>query len=291
MMKVGASLALAIASPNSQELSRQDITVTGQIEQKREVRDFVRKLTSVQGPAPLARYEDSSFCPGVTGLGERRNDEIANRMRKVASAAGMTLASSDCRATAIVIITAEKGALIRELRKAHPALFYDIDGRPIKIRGIDQPATVWHVEAQVDRRGLAVPMARGDVGDSHIYIVENNIAASRSNAAMRPVVVASVIVIEAKSLVGLTTRQVADYALMRAVSKGNIGRYDVSPEISILGLLGVEMGGMAPASVTDRDLAYLRAANERTTEFHASQKQKTRIAEAILRAPDLNSDP
>jgi hypothetical protein len=116
------------------------------------------------------------------------------------------------------------------------------------------PAAVWHVQGpKVSAEGVEL----SDGGDE-VYIHRTTRSESRITAAARPQFAAAAVVVEARSLAGLTTIQLADYAAMRALSKGDPSKLPGTAP-TILNVLETPMGEEVPITMTPWDLAFLRS--------------------------------
>src|SRR5690348_16375138 len=87
-------------------------------------------------------------CPGVFGLAPQQAAYVTGRMRQVAAAAAIPLAPAPCSPNAIVIVTANKGALIRGLEQHHNDYFpYEWNPRQVRALEADPyPAASWQFE-------------------------------------------------------------------------------------------------------------------------------------------------
>jgi len=68
-----------------------------------------------------------------------------------------------------------------------------------------------------------------------------------------------VVVVDIDALGGLTVTQLADYAAMRAFARTDPERLEKSSVRSILTVLDTPIGGLAPVTLTEWDLAFLKA--------------------------------
>jgi hypothetical protein len=245
------SPAAAQAPPPAAESS--EIIVQGHRYRDQDVRDFIDALTDTRMGGQLSKF-DWAVCPAAVGLSEHHRRAIANRMRQVATAAGMKVADATCRPNALVIVTSDKKQLIRALRKKYPAYFKDALGDRITPDNQPGPVTVWHVEGRVDSNGIAAGQDR----QQKFYIVESY-DSSRLNPASRPVFAAGILVVELKALAGLTSTQLADYAAMRLFARTDPARLKNGTAPTILHAIDTPMGGAVPITLTHWDLGFLRA--------------------------------
>lgn len=251
---IATSTAVA-ADPQSappQIEAKDEVVITGRAERDRLIRDYVRALTAVPGRDPLARFDHATLCPGVVGLSPARNAEIAQRMRVIAAAAGISLSKkADCRPNALVIVATDKDAMIAALKQTHPAYFRDLAGALIDPPRQPGAATAWHLENRVDRFGQRV----GHNGD---YFSVSTPLPSRISHTMRPIFVAAVVVIELDAVVGMTTTQLADYAAMRTFARTDPEKVKGVSAPTILSVLDAPDDAEVPVTLTQWDLGYLR---------------------------------
>ena len=243
----------AKVQPQAAEDAAIVVTGTSMREQLEVIRDYVDGLTIAVSYDPLARYASDSYCPAVLGLSPSRNDEIATRMRAVAKAAGVQPAASGCRTSALVMFVDDKESFLTAFRRKHPVYFSDLrrtHGRfPPREKG---PATAWHLVATLDPQGT--PVERTGLGPT---IVASPMRGSRILSMVTQVVAMSVVIIERGALVGLTSTQIADYALMRTLTDRSLKAPDVPGQFTILRALTTPKGSAVPLSLTRWDLAYL----------------------------------
>ena len=95
----------------------------------------------------------------------------------------------------------------------------------------------------------------------------------------------SMILIEQKGLVGLTTMQIADYAAMRSFTTIYPHRLSRSNMPTILRVMNSKIGDDTPHSLTRWDFAFLKGAYS-VPPYNYSSAQRDRIRRAIKR--DLN---
>jgi hypothetical protein len=272
-----AAVAGAVLAASPAVAQDDEITVTGREQRAKQIDTFVRALTNVPGRDPLARFDYTTLCPGVTGLAEARNAEITSRMRVVAKAAGINLArAADCKPNALVIITPEPELMIEALRKAHPIYFKDAAGRFIDPPKQTGPAIAWHLEGRIDRNGSPVPF-NPDTGQ---FEYNTTLTPSRISATMRPVFLAAVVVIDVDALVGLTPVQVADYAAMRLYTRSDPAKLKASDAPTILTILDAADDAEVPVTLTQWDLAYLKSLYG-TAPFRSAATQKGEIKQEL----------
>lgn len=268
--------AAAVAPPTPE--AEQEIVVSGQADRQKQARKFVKALTSIEGTDPLARFDYKPTCPAAVGLTDALDAAITARLRLIAKTAGVELAQPGCAPNVLVLFAPSKQEMVNQLRRKHPEWFQAPDGM-VSVANEPGPALAWHLEGRVDRSGVPVPF---DPTNGY-YVLDTPVAASRTNASMRPVLLGSVVVIEQDGVIGFTTTQVADYAAMRAFARTEPGRLKKAAAATILTALETPMGGAAPESLTRWDLGYLRGLYSVEATHHA-QRQKIDIARSIERS-------
>lgn len=250
---LAAAAGPAVAQETPPPSPETDVVVTGTLERDQEIRDFVGALTPGPASGQIARFEDA-ICPGVFGMSGAPKEAILTRMRRVAGAAGLRLAPEGrCTPNVLLMVTQDKQAFIRRLAGRYPAFFGDGPGEaPRDVAAQPGPASAWHARALLDADGQALPMQGG------FSVNRTTRRASRITAAARPVFVAAAVVVERESLTGLSTTQLADYALMRALAATDPHRLAGTAQPSILSVLEAAPDSVVPTTLTRWDLGFLR---------------------------------
>jgi hypothetical protein len=270
-----ASLALAgasVAAPTQNPAAPQagdEIVVQGSRPSKHPVRDFVKALTDVPLMGQIGRFH-AAVCPAAMGLTSAQNQQIAARVRRVAAAAEMRVAPEKCTPNAFVIVAPDKGAAITELNRKYPAYFTGMSGRQIaKLADTPEPAAAWQVKSIVTADEQAAKKVQG----ADYYVVHGAISPSRIKAASAPTFVASVVVIDLKSALGLSVVQLADYAALRLFADVDPARVVKSGAPSVLGVLGAPADRPAPASLTYWDLGFLKGLYSTSNAYYAAYQR------------------
>ncbi len=224
-------------------------------ELKKAIGGYVRGLTDMNGVDPIARYEPGKYCPAALGLGDARGEQIAARMRRVAEAAGVKPAPPGCAATAIVFFVDDLPDFVKAFRKQHPAYFKDPKGDLWSPPSATGPTLSWQLTQELDPDGR--PLQQDP--ETGIRIVSTVVGGSRSRALISLAIAMSVVLVERRALVGLSTDQIADYALMRSLTDRAPTALKGAGQFSILSVLDTPMNGAANASITPWDIAYLEA--------------------------------
>jgi hypothetical protein len=300
-MILSAAAALAFAVPAAAQAQQQpalqqvfqpgdrdrpDIVVVGDpAVRDRQIRTFVEALDDVPGTDPMGRFDRTDLCPAAVGLSEAQNAAIAARMRQIAAAVPLPLAAPDCRPNILVLIAPDKEEMIAALRRRHPIYFRNAFNQIIELPNERGPATAWHLSARVDRNGQPL----GFDEETGVEIVSTTVAPSRISMTVRPIFLAAVVVIEARSLAGLTTTQVGDYAAMRAYAPIRPRGLPRNAN-SVLTVLDAPMDALIPASVTEWDLAYLRGLYA-TPAYQSAPRQRADIRRAMTRDLEQGGQP
>lgn len=256
------------AGPAAQD-SGQDVIVTGTLEREQEIRDFVGALTrDVPMTGQLARFEDA-ICPGVFGLNGQVRQTVANRMRQVAAYVGLRLGGANCRPNVLLMVTRDKRAFLQRLASRYPQYFDDEENSPRRVAAQPGPVSAWHATIVLSANGQPLS-TQGGFGVNRSMGSQGRIAASA-----RPAFTAAAVVVESEALTGLSTIQLADYALMRGLARTDPHQLPANGPPSILSAIEAPMGSEVPITITRWDLGFLRG-------LYASQ--------ANLRAPQQRGD-
>jgi hypothetical protein len=247
--------------------SEQDVIVTGTLEREQEIRDFVGALT---GSAPMtgqiSRFEDS-ICPGVYGLNGQARETVRNRMRQVAAYVGLRVSGPNCRPNVLLMVTRDKRAFLGELADRHPEFFDEEEFSPRRVIAQPGPVAAWQATISLSAVGQPLPV-QGGFGVNRSMRSQSHIT-----AATRPVFTASAVVVEANALTGLSTIQLADYALMRGLARTDPHRLPAGSPPSILTAIEAPMGSEVPVTITRWDLGFLRGLYASTANLRAPQQR------------------
>ena len=257
LMLTAGLAAAATAQPvrPAQDIPSETIVVQGTRIDGREVDRFVEALTATPLSGQISRFS-WEVCPGAVGLGDIRNGALTQRLREVASAAGMRVGAVGCRPNMLLFVTRGKGRLIDQLLRKYPAYFEGITRAEVRRMVQDPaPATAWHVEGLLDADGVEV--TRDKITGQ--YILDRSDSASRVGTATRPHFIAAMVAVELDALGGLTLTQLADYAAMRAFTRSDPKRLDRSAAPTVLSVIGAPMNSAVPITLTQWDLALLKS--------------------------------
>lgn len=245
---------VAPQAPPSPSVNDTDIVVRGKREREAQIRSFIDALAPGRYNGQLARFSTEA-CPGVLGLIPAQSDAIVTRLRQIGAAVGVPLAKPGCSPNLWLVVTPDRAGLAAKVRGSWRS---GLDGRPEPVSKTDL-ATVLHAERLLDANrqeiGIKVDAGDGDAGyyQSEIY-GSNRIRPNNSRTY-----VASAMIVEPKTLEGLTTLQLADYAAMRLFARADPDRLGPGAPPSILVALAAPIGSELPESVTEWDFAFLKA--------------------------------
>ena len=256
------------------------IVVQGQRASERQIRNFIQELTPAPVHGQLGRFE-SPVCPAAVGLGPVQNEQVKDRLRRVADAAGMEVAKAKCHPNVIVIVTRDKNALLKRMGSKRSDYF------PIGQSGFDYhslldpgtPAAAWQIEQTrgADGRQLQEVRNSTEVGRDGVLVQRVFGSATRLTPMARKEFSASVVVVQADALAGLTTTQLADYAAMRAFVRTDPSKLTASAANSILNVVTTPIGAPVPLTLTAWDMSFLKAYYaSRLNNFAANQRSEMR---------------
>ena len=216
--------AAAAAQQPPPPADQSEIVVTGQKTSKEAIGRFVRDLTPVGADGRLGRFEHS-ICPRVFGLAASQKAAVETRIRLVAKAAGIVVSSAKCAPNIVVIVAADKRAVLEELRRHHGDYFGEMSGNQIhKLVTDPAPGAAWQINGppmSADGKDLYADPGTG------VYVNRTFNASSRITVQAYPQFDAAVVIVERQALDGLTTTQLADYAALRSLTGIKIGRAHV----------------------------------------------------------------
>jgi hypothetical protein len=263
-----AAFAQPRGQPEQQEPDGPEIVVQGVRDIDRQVGNFVKALTDVPMSGQVSRF-DWAVCPNVAGLSDRQNAIAADRMRQVAEAAGIRVGKAGCKGNILLIVAEDVPAVVNWLRSKHSDLFEGVPARQRRALSRGGPAVAWHIEGMLDADGVEVPRDR----ETGQYVIERTDTPSRISTTSRPHFAAAVVVVDSRALEGLTVVQLADYAAMRAFARTDPERLRDSSAPSILSIIDAPMGSAVPITLTQWDLAYLKALYSATENRRAGQQR------------------
>lgn len=256
-------------SPSPAPQSSQDIVVEGVRQQREQVRQFIRALSDVPNFGQIAKFH-APVCPAVMGLPEAQNRMVAERMKKVAEAAGIRTGDAKCKPNVFLIASQDKGSTIEALYRSYPAYFGEMRAREVrKLIASKSPSVAWQVKGLLSADGTVLKKTPLD----GYYVNEGTNSGSRVRAGTMPQFVASMVMVERQALTGLTVTQVADFAAMRAFADTNPAKAAGAGAPTILTILDKADNQMVPVTLTHWDLGYLKSLYATSNAYYASYQR------------------
>jgi hypothetical protein len=250
---LAALLATAAQAQTAAPAADQPIVVTGQKDTPKAVDEFVKSLTPTTYGGQLSRFEHN-VCPKVFGLAQPQAEAVEARIRLIAKSVGVAVSDGRCAPNVLLLVTSDKTAFLKELQR-HSADYFGLTDRQFRdLERLPGPAVAWQVQG---------PMVNADgqelTEDTTQGVVTNRTIArsSRITVPVHPQFDTSVVLVERKALVGLTTTQLADYTALRALTAADPSRLANSGAPTILHVLDVPIGGEAPITMTSWDFGFL----------------------------------
>jgi len=259
LMLAAVILPAGLAAQDQPEAPPPDddtIIVTGRGERvssgavQRQARDIAIRQGNIR-ETPLARFEDR-LCPGVTGLTPDVAAMIIDRVRANARMLDIRVQEDGCAANFLISFTPDGEAMLRRLMEERPSWFQYLGAG--QKRDMLEPGPV-HVWANVEPRTLT-GMPIGQVRDlTRPPVSRSHAAHSLIYTATRRDITSVVIAFDSGAVGDLTVGQLADYATMRGLAQTR-----ADGALAIDSILAMFTGlDTPPQSLTDFDLAYLRA--------------------------------
>jgi len=266
-----------------------EIVVQGTRVGKMQIRDFVKAVTEVPFDGQVGRFVKAA-CPSSMGLTPAQNARVAERMREVAAAAGIRLAPAPCTPNVFVVVTADKKAAIEAIDGQFPVYFGDMSSKQVKaLASSPEPAVAWQVRGLSSADGEQLEKPAG----STTYRLQGTFNPSRIRAVTKPTFDASVVVVDVKAAAGLTTTELADYAVMRTFAATDPDRVLRTGAPTILGVLGQPDDKPLPLTLAYWDLGLLRALYSTDNAYYA-RYQRGEMEEVVkeeLERPGKSDEP
>lgn len=250
----------------------------------------LRRMTT-QHESQLARLQQP-VCASVHGLAQDQAQAVAAAIHALAERAGLRVASGDCRANLMVVIAADGPAFIARLKRERPEAFAMITvARYNALRS--EPGPAWSWQAVEPRRADGAPVQYisefGNPGrppqrlPKGVYQVPGA-QLSRLSEPVRFDVGTAWVVIDQASAVGLTLRQIGDFAAMAGLTGARVAPGPTPPAPSILRIFADRaQGSIAEEEATAFDLAFLRARHQGSPAQSADLEFR-RIALELVRS-------
>lgn len=239
--------APASGGHKSKNRTNDTVVVIGRrISERDEVQELVGRITrDVTLDKPIARYADP-VCFAVAGLSTAQGVEVADRLAADALEAGVRLAGRVCTPNIFVVFVDDGHKEINQLWRRRPKIFGSYSLSDIK--GMMKKPGPAHA--------VLTKSIRSRDGNPIVEQTLNVPTESKIDLPIRIDIDSSILIINRNALIGLTLRQVADYAAMTTLA--NIKYDGESIKISIISIFNKNKLGL-PSEMTSFDRGYLKA--------------------------------
>jgi len=270
-----AALAPATA-PAPSAGDTQTIVVEG-TNSKRRANNYLDHVLPPIFDGQIGRFEEA-LCPATIGLPDNLRDEVLKRLKLVADVARIPVDSGKCRANLVIIVVDDKKALIEGMRKKKESYLYGVGtARVSQLMSSPAPVAAWQITDVIGADGM--PLRTDGDGFPRLF---TTVPPSRVVETTRKRIIGAAVVIEQRGLVNVTTRQLADYALVHLLAPMET-KERTPPDSTVLSLFnqGVRPED-APQSLTWWDLAFLKALADTRSDVVADV-QRHEIRDKMLR--------
>ena len=259
------------APPPRTQGERNPIVVQGERLSEGEARErasqFVRTTGVASGKTPAARWVDP-VCMEVQGLEEVGRRAAEAKMRKVADAAGITVAPAPCKANIVVNFTQDGAGLARDIHRLDSRRLGQLSSRARDSVLASSAPIRWIYSTEVRGRngekliegggaGMTAPATHDGSGagstlggDNTMMHYESSIISTLSNR----VLTSAIVIVDTDDAIGRRLDALAAYAALVAFAE--IRNADAAPDGSILGMF---QSNPPPRDLTPQDTAFLRA--------------------------------
>jgi hypothetical protein len=265
--------------------STREIVVQG-VSSRRRATQYIDEILPPTFDDQIGRVEDP-ICPGVVGLPDALKAQVLARISQVAAAASVPIARGRCTPNLMIIVVDDKKTLIEGMRWKKESYLYGLGTERIKhLENAAQPVAAWQLTDVIGADGM--PLRVDGSGFPRLF---TTLPPSRITSTTRKRIIGGVVVMEQRGLVNVTTRQLADYALVRLLAPIQ-SRERTPSNASVLSLFNAGVRPEdAPQSVTWWDLAFLRALADTRSDTQSGVqrdeiRQKMLSEVAKLRLPE-----
>jgi hypothetical protein len=280
-MKRSAALSAGLmfwAGASFAQAPTESVTVTGQKAPPEEViKSFVQSYAaSAPALGRMAKWV-RPVCPITDGLSPALNALVTKRVREVAALAGAPLMDeANCQPNIDIVFTQRPQALLDQVRKEHPVLLgYHFEAQSGEIATMRYPIQAWYTTETEDEHGLRqVDNPQDRHGSDDLASARTmKVTASRIGDRLRSQFFHAMIVIDIDKINGLQIGALADDIAMMTLAQPQAFDACLTPP-SIINLMTPGCAGK-PKSITDMDIAYLRAVYRLdTAKVFSSQKSE-----------------
>ena len=180
---------------------------------KRRANNYLDNVLPPIFEGQIGRFEDP-LCPATIGLPDKLRDEVLKRLTLVAAVARIPVDAGKCRANLVIIVVDDKKALIEGMRTKKESYLYGIGSERVhQLANSLSPVAAWQITDVIGSDGM--PLHTDGDGFPRLF---TTVPPSRVVQTTRKRIIGGVVVIEQRGLVNVTTRQLADYALVRMLA-------------------------------------------------------------------------
>jgi hypothetical protein len=280
-MSVLLALALAAASapPASIEASPQSdaIVIQGVRDTRSRATQYVDDILPVGFDTQFGRYQDP-ICAKTIGLPEPLQQEVLDRIRKVATAAKIDIGKAGCSPNLLLVVIADKKAIIDGMRKERQSYLYGVGrSQQVRLASSSKPYAAWQIKDVIGASGE--PLTVDGDGIARLF---TSTPLSRLRGTTKPRTLGALVIVETRALRNVSTRQLADFALVRGLMPADQSDKD-PPSSSVLSLFNAGVTAESgPQSLTWWDLAFLKSLRLVPDDEYASVQRRA-IREQMLK--------
>jgi hypothetical protein len=268
----------ATAAPPDATQPLDQVTVEAHRQQLEErVTAFVSKLAHPDFDRSLRRWL-VPVCPLVAGLPQVQGEFMLARLSEVARQAGVPLAGEKCSPNLHIVATADPSGLLKSWRRRDRRLG---DAMPAEVQHFlthTHPVMVWYNAAVTEDGGGALDPTATKLGTNYIP-TNHHPKGSRIQFGAVEMFESVIVIVDLRRVQELSYGQLADYVAMLGFAQLDPDA-DFGSAPSILQLFGARPAQPPPGSLSDWDVAYLRALYK--TE-QASRTQRNQIIQMMVR--------
>ena len=229
---------------------------------------------------PLARFEQP-LCLMVAATDTALGQEVAARIIDNARAARVPVRGSGCKPNALLALSDDAQAQLRDIRASGRRLFAGMSAREIDAAlGARDPVYVFQASRQASNTGEPIVISPEAAGPNGLPGPQNRIwSAGRLKRDLREDMLAAVVIVDNAAVAGLTPAQIADYASLRLLAPtGEVDAAEAGAPRTIMTLFVSPQN--APQSLTRFDRAYLKALYRLPAGSFAGEVLRAAVREA-----------
>jgi len=283
LVLAAAAAASSIPAATVPAAADQPIVVQGSRDRRKPANDFLKKMVPPSMDEQFGRFEEP-VCAGTVGLPDTLREEVLARIRLVADTVHIGTGKDGCKPNLLIIVVDDKKALIEGMQRTKEAYLYGLGAdRRKRLANAPGPVAAWQISDVVGADGM--PLRVDGDGFPRLF---TTVSPSRIRTTTRARIIGAIIVIEQRGLVQVTTRQLADFALIRALSPIQV-KDGQPPENSVASLFNAGVRAEdAPQSLTWWDVALLKALAETRSDALANVQRheiRDRIVSEMAKIP------